>query len=394
MQVFVFLGPESCEPAFVWRQRLRTTAVWHWSLAQGQIRTLRLLTSPQNPPHENFDPVRGGHMLQLVLFVALLGICVTLSVLLAWQRQAREGESVRLWRLGHKQGQAEAQAAYAQQAQRVAAYEQLLRGHAGGVGRRLADAREVAELIHRHAPGLLKEASGLAQLLHGNDEFLGRLLEAYVAADQDVGGTQLRAAVRKPAGIYADIFEAAGQPAPGAMVGKFFELALDAGLIVIRASGQQGGFGRVVLARRDLERFFNDLEAKPRSLLGDQTAGIACRGLYRVDVSDDARMGQLLIEVVEPSKGRLYLGNPQQENEPLRELKSLKRAIRRMLEDEAKSGIRLAAQQRARILRRDALLGHVPEDGLCAKCEGDVTMRLRLGDKPTGCPLCGAHWSG
>lgn len=332
-------------------------------------------------------------MLQLVLYLALLGLCFTLSFLLVWQRQAKASASAQSWRLGHRQGQAEAQAAHTQQVQRITAYEQLLHGHLGGVGKRLADAREVAELIHRHAPGLLKEANGLAHLLHGNDDFLSRLLDAYVAADQDSGGMQLRAAVRKPAGIYADVFEAAGVPPPGAVVGKYFELTLEAGLIVIRATGQQGSFGRLRLARRDLERFFNDLAAKPRSLVEDHEAGVTCRGLYRVDLNGDARLGQLAIEVVAPSQGRLYLGNPQQEQEPLRELKSFKRASRKLLEEEARSTARQTASQRARILRRDALLGHVPEDGLCVKCEGDVTMRLRLGDKPTACPLCAAPWA-
>lgn len=332
-------------------------------------------------------------MLLLVLFATLLGLCFTLFVLLVWQRQATVSASAHSWQLGHKQGKEEAKSAFSQQTQRIAAYEQVLRGHLGGVGKRLADTREMAELIHSRAPGLLKEADGLAHLLHGNDDFLGRLLDAYIAADQDQGGAQLRAAVRKPAGIYADVFDAAGKPAPGAVVGKFFELTLEAGLIVIRATGLQGGSGRLSLARRDLERFFNDLAAKPRSLLEENMAAVTCRGLYRVDLNGDTRLGQLLVEVIAPSKGRLYLGNPEQENEPLRELKSLKRASLRLLEDELKSTSRQGAKQRARVLRRDALLGHVPEDGLCVKCEGDVTMRLRLGDKPTGCPLCGAHWA-
>jgi hypothetical protein len=149
----------------------------------------------------------------------------------------------------------------------------------------------------------------------------------------------------------------------------------------------------ISLARRDLERFFNDLAAKPRSLGEERAAAVTCRGLYRVDVNGDARLGQLLIEVTSPSQGRLYLGDPLQELEPLRELKSFRRSSQRLLEDEARSTFRRGAAQRARILRRDALLGHVPEDGLCAKCEGDVTMRLRLGDKPSGCPLCGTSWS-
>ncbi len=332
-------------------------------------------------------------MSQIVLYAALLGLCLLLSLILVWQRQAKASASAQAWQLGHKQGQTDAKALYAQQVQRIAAYEQLLRGHLGGVGKRVADTRELAELIHRHAPGLLKEVKGLAHLLHGNDDFLNKLLDTYVAAEQDTGGAQLRAAASKPAGVYADVFEAAGVSAPGAVVGKYFELALEAGLIVIRATGHQGGSGKLSLARRDLERFFNDLAAKPRSLGEDRAAAVTCRGLYRVDVNGEAQMGQLLIEVVAPSKGQLYLGAPQLEQEPLRELKSFKRASQRLLDDEAKSTARLAATQRAKVLRRDALRGHVPEDGLCVKCEGDVTMRLRLGDKPTGCPLCGAQWS-
>ena len=66
---------------------------------------------------------------------------------------------------------------------------------------------------------------------------------------------------------------------------------------------------------------------------------------------------------------------------------------RKHLQAAISPALRKAAAQRARILRRDALLGHVPDDGLCAACEGDVTMRLRLGDKPMGCPLCGTPWS-
>ena len=332
-------------------------------------------------------------MSQIILFVGLLGVCFTLTVLLVWQRQARVSARAHSWQLGHKQGQTDAKAIYAQQMQRVTAYEQLLRGHLGGVGKRVADTREVAELIHRHAPGLLKEADGLAHLLHGNDDFLNRLLDAYVAADQDTGGMQLRAAVSKPAGIYTDVFETAGVPAPGAVVGKYFELALEAGLIVIRGTGLQGTFGKISLARRDLERFFNDLAAKPRSLGEERQAAVTCRGLYRVDIRDEARMGQLLVEVITPSSGRLFLGDPLLEQEPLRELKSLRRASQRLLDDEARSTTRKAATQRARVLRRDALLGHVPEDGLCVKCEGDVTMRLRPGGKATGCPLCGTQWS-
>jgi len=204
---------------------------------------------------------------------------------------------------------------------------------------------------------------------------------------------QLRAAARKPAGVYADVFEAAGVPSPGSVSGKYFGLALEAGLLVIRATGQQGTQGKLTLARRDMERFFNDLAAKPRSLGEEHAAAVTCRGLYRVDINGHERLGQLLVEVIAPSSGRLYLGDPAQEQEPLRELKSFKRASQRLLEDEARATTRRAATQRARILRRDALLGHVPEDGLCVKCEGDVTMRLRLGDKPQGCPLCGTQWS-
>ncbi|MBV8501300.1 MAG: hypothetical protein JO006_06255 [Paucibacter sp.] len=332
-------------------------------------------------------------MSPVIVYAALLGLCFALSLLLFWQRQAKASASAQSWQRGHQQGLAEAKAVYTQQAQRITAYEQLLRAHLGGVGKRLADTREVAELIHRHAPGLLKEADGLAQLLHGNDDFLNRLFDAYVAADQDTGGMQARAAARRPAGVYADVFEAAGVAAPGAVVGKYFELALEAGLIMIRATGQQGCSGKLSLARRDLERFFNDLAAKPRSLREEQVAAVPCRGLYRVDLDGDARIGQLLVEVPAPSQGRLYLGDPLQEQEPLRELKSFRRSSQRLLEDEARSTTRRAATQRARVLRREALLGHVPEDGLCVKCEGDVTMRLRLGDKPKSCPLCGAHWS-
>ncbi|XHS78140.1 hypothetical protein ACFJGW_20820 [Burkholderiaceae bacterium UC74_6] len=332
-------------------------------------------------------------MSPVIMYGILLGLCLTLSLALVWQRQAKTTAKATSWQLGHKQGQADAKAAYTQQMQRITAYEQLLRGHQGGVGKRLADTREIAELIHRHAPGLLKEAEGLAHLLHGNDDFLVRLLDAYVASDQDTGGMQSRAAARKPAGVYADVFETAGVPAPGAIVGKYFELALEAGLLVIRATGQQGTQGKLSLARRDMERFFNDLAAKPRSLGEERAAAVTCRGLYRVDVNGDPRLGQLLVEVIAPSGGRLYLGDALQEQEALRELKSFKRSGQRLLEDEARTNTRRAAAQRARILRREALLGHVPEDGLCVKCEGDVTMRLRLGDKPQGCPLCGTQWS-
>jgi len=332
-------------------------------------------------------------MSPVVVYAVLLGLCLTLSLMLVWQRQAKTTAKTQSWQLGHKQGQAEAKAVYTQHLQRITLYEQLLRGHQGGVGKRLADTREIAELIHRHAPGLLKEAEGLAHLLHGNDDFLSRLLDAYVAADQDTGGMQVRAAARKPAGVYADVFEAAGVPAPGTVVGKYFELSLEAGLLVIRATGLQGTQGKLSLARRDQERFFNDLAAKPRSLGEERAAAMTCRGLYRVDINGDPRLGQLLVEVIAPSSGRLYLGDVQLEEEPLRELKSFKRSSQRLLEDEARGTTRRNAAQRARILRRDALLGHLPEDGLCVKCEGDVTMRLRLGDKPQGCPLCGTQWS-
>ncbi|MFG6458946.1 hypothetical protein [Roseateles sp. BYS96W] len=332
-------------------------------------------------------------MFSIVVYALLLGLCFTLFVLLMWQREAKSSTRAHSWRLGHEQGRAQAKAAYAQQVQRITAYEQLLQGHLGGVGKRLADTREVAELIQRHAPGLLKEADGLAHLLHGNDEFLSQLLNVYVAADQDAANAQLRAAARRPAGVYADVFEAAGVAAPGSIVGKHFGLALEAGLLVIRATGQHGGSGKITLARRDLERFFNDLAAKPRSLGEELAAAVTCRGLYRVDMHGDARLGQLVVEVAAPSSGRLYLGAPQQEEEPLRELKSLKRASLRLLEDEAKSTTRRTAAQRARILRRDALLEHLPESGLCGSCEGDVTMRLRLGDKPMCCPLCGTRWA-
>ena len=331
-------------------------------------------------------------MLEVAIYAALLLLCCVLALLLVLQRQSKANARAQAWRLGHEQGQAQAKALYAQQVARMSAYEQLLRGQSGGVGKQLADTREVAELIHRQAPALLRESNGLAQLLHGHDEFLGQLLDAYLAADQD-GGAQARAAARQPAGIYADVFEAAGLPAPGAVVGKFFVLALEAGILVIRTTGKQGCFGRLRLARRDLERFFNDLATKPRSLADERESGVACRGLYRVDLSDDTRHGQLVIEAAAPSSGHLYFGHPELEQEPLRELKSLKRAALKLLEDEARSPGRKAAAQRARILRRDALLGHVPDDGLCAACEGDVTMRLRLGDKPMGCPLCGTPWS-
>lgn len=332
-------------------------------------------------------------MLEIAVYAALLMLCSLLALLLVLQRQSKADANAQSWRLGHEQGQAQAKARYAQQAARMAAYEQVLHGQQGGVGKQLADTRELAELIQREAPGLLRESQGLAPLLHGHADFLGQLLDAYVTAEQDTGGAQARAAARKPGGIYADVFETAGLPAPGAVIGKYFVIALEAGIVVIRATGQQGCFGRLRLARRDLERFFNDLAAKPRSLAEEHAAAVTCRGLYRADVNDDARKGQLVIEVTPPSSGHLYFGSPALEQEPLRELRSLKRSTLKLLEDEAASKTRRTAAQRARILRRDALLGHVPEDGLCAKCEGDVTLRLRLGDKPTGCPLCGTPWS-
>lgn len=328
-----------------------------------------------------------------IAVAVLLILCCVLLALLLLQRQARQGAAPHSWKLGHAHGQAEAKASYAQQAQRLDAYEQVLRGHLGGVGKHLADTREVAELIRRRAPGLLKESSGLAPLLQGHDDFLSQLLNVYVAAEQDSNDAQARAAARWPAGMYADLFEAAGVPAPGSVVGKHFATALEAGIVVIRGTGQQGCGGKVHLARRDVERFFNDLAAKPRSLAASPPGEVTRRGLYRVDVPNDERQGQLVIEVAPPSSGRLHLGNPASDADALHELRTLKRTAHKLLEDEAKSPTRAAAAQRARILRRDALLGHIPEDGLCPACEGDATLRLRLGDKPTACPLCGAKWS-
>lgn len=332
-------------------------------------------------------------MIEIAAIAVLLIICCALLLVLLLQRHAKDSATTRSWQLGHEHGQAQAKATYAEQRKRITAYEQLLRGHLGGVGKHLADTREVAELIRGHAPGLLKESSGLAQLLHGHDDFLNQLLDVYVTAEQDTNGAQSRSAARLPAGIYADVFEAAGVPAPGSVVGKFFAMALEAGIVVIRGTGQRGCVGKINLARRDLERFFNDLAAKPRSLADDREAAAICRGLYRVDLDEDPRHGQLVVEVASPSSGRLHLGNPELELETLHELRMLKRAAQKLLEDEAKSPTRRGAAQRARILRRDALLGHVPDSGLCAACEGDVTMRLKLGDKPTGCPLCGTPWS-
>jgi hypothetical protein len=332
-------------------------------------------------------------MAEMAAIAVLLILCCALSVALLLQRQAKDNATARAWKLGHEHAQTQAKANNAQQTQRINAYEQLLRGHQGGVGKHLADTREVAELIRNRAPGLLKETDGLARLLHGHDDFLGQLLDVYVAAEQDANGAQARAAARWPAGIYADLFEAAGVPAPGTAVGKHFAVTLEAGILVIRGNGLHGCAGKIRLARRDLERFFNDLAAKPRSLAGDREAGVPLRGLYRIDIQAEPREGQLVIEVATPSNGRIHLGHPESEMERLHELKTLKRTAQKLLEDEAKSPTRKAAAQRARILRRDALLGHVPEDGLCPTCDGDVTMRLKLGDKPTGCPLCGTPWS-
>lgn len=332
-------------------------------------------------------------MVEIAAIAVLLIVCCVLALVLLMQRQAKDNATTSAWRQGHEHGVSQGKAAAAQITQRLAGYEQLLRGHQGGVGKHLADTREVAELIRRHAPGLLKESSGLPHLLHAHDDFLSHLLDAYVAAEQDVNGAQARAAARLPAGVHADVFEAAGAVPPGAVVAKFFVIALEAGIVVIRGTGRHGCIGKINLSRRDLERFFNDLAAKPRSLAEDREAGVACRGLYRSDIQSDARNGQLVIEAASPSKGHLHLGNPELEMEALHELKMLKRATQKLLEDEAKGPTRKAAAQRARILRRDALLGHVPEDGLCPACDGDVTMRLKLGDKPTGCPLCGTPWS-
>ncbi|RZJ07322.1 MAG: hypothetical protein EOP39_16705 [Rubrivivax sp.] len=332
-------------------------------------------------------------MVEIAAIAVLLLVCFALLLVLLSQRQAKEHATTHAWKLGHAHAQAQAKTAVAQQAQRLHAYEQLLRGHQGGVGKQLADAREVAELIRSRAPGLLKETDGLARLLHGHDDFVAHLLDIYIAAEQDANGAQARAAARWPAGIYADVFEAAGVPAPGAAVGKYFAITLEAGIVVIRSNGLQGCVGKINLARRDLERFFNDLAAKPRGLADDRAAGVASRGLYLVDIPDDARLGQLTIEVASPSSGRIHLGNPERAQEVLHELRSLKRAALKLLEDEAKGTTRKGAAPRARILRRDALLGHVPDDGLCPACEGDVTMRLKLGDKPTACPLCGTPWS-
>jgi hypothetical protein len=332
-------------------------------------------------------------LVEIVIFAVLLLICCVLALLLIVQRHAKANESANAWRAGHEQGLALGKAASAQLVQRVRAYEQLLSGHQGGVGRHLADTRELADLIRRLAPGLLKESSGLAQQLQGNDDFLSQLLDAYVAAELDANGAQSRAAARWPAGIYADIFEAAGQPAPGAVKGKYVVISLEAGIVVIRGTALHGCVGKIKLARRDLERFFNDLSAPPRSLADDVAGGLVCRGLYRVDVKESPQQGQLVIEVNSPSSGRLHLGDPPTELDALQELRMLKRPVQKLLEDEANSPARKAAAARARILRRDALLGHVPEDGLCPACEGDVTMRLRLGDKPTCCPLCSTPWS-
>ena len=329
-----------------------------------------------------------------------IGIVVVVSVLAAMamlvagirHRHAAEAIGPRHWRAGQIAGREQAEAAFADQRERLAQYERLLRSAAGGVGRRIEETRAAAHAIQKHGPELFSNVENLGRWLKGTDDFLLELLDVYAEADQDTNNSQSRLAVQRPASIYQSVFDGANIVPAGAATSTRFSVSIESGRVSIRSLGTNGAGGKVVISPRSLTRFFNDVAARPRSLSDERESGQPSSGIYRVDLPGDPRKGQLVIETVGPNSGSLFLGDPKFEHEQVAELRTLAATCQRLLGQSASPSARRATARRAQILRRDAHMGEVPANGLCPNCDGDVTTHLKLGDHPTECPLCAASW--
>ena len=298
------------------------------------------------------------------------------------------------WKRGHAAGRDEAIKAHQRRENLLRDYELVLRSTAGGIGKRVADTREIALAIQQHAPQLYKDVEGLAYSLSASDEFLVKLLSLYGESDQDASQIQARLGMTYPQSTYTDIFDTAGLRAPGASVSRHFAVTAEAGQVVIRSLGKQGVSGKVTLGQNALKRFFNDLAAKPRGLDGASSEAWTSAGLFRVDTPKDPNSGQLMATTLRATGGRLYLGLPDREDDVLSDLRHLKNSCMQALTAASTQEERRATLQRSRALRRDALHSKLPENGLCKRCEGDVTAKLRLTDQASACPLCGEAFDG
>jgi len=329
----------------------------------------------------------------MLVAIALTCVIVVLAFILLWQRQSAAAAQSDRWRSGYDAGRKHANAEYIALEKRSAAYESLIGNARGGVGKCISDLREALEALQAGGPLVTRNGQmSPLHLINGVDQFLAGILRAYAGDERDAKDAQMRLALRRPIGIYAQIADQAGCSKPGAVVGQNFTVAMAAGRIVIRSTGRNGGAGRILLARRDMTRFFNDALGKPRSWLADRNGGLVCRGFYRVDIKGDANFGQMVMVAATPSAGQLYLGSVDHENDQLLELRSLQKICQRLMDESASPAALRDTAERARVLRRGAPASRIPESGLCPTCDGDVTVMLRLGEGPANCPICAAQW--
>ncbi|MBV8122722.1 MAG: hypothetical protein JO369_04225 [Paucibacter sp.] len=325
----------------------------------------------------------------------LLGLCALALFFALWQRQAAQELGKGRWAAGFEVGRKQANAAYLALERRDAAYERLIGDPRSGIGKRIAQVREAAETVPRGPAGDATEAGpGPLHLLHDIDAFLTALLDIYIEEERDANNAQMRSALARSATVFAEVADRIGVAQPGAVVGKNFSIGMSGGRVSIRSTGRHGAAGQIKLAKGDVARFFNDAVGKPRSLMSDKNAGLVCKGFYRVDVKGDPRFGQLTLVAAPPSTGSIYLGLVDQEDDQLMELRSLRRICDRLFQEASTPVALKSAERRARILRRGTLHSTIPDSGRCPSCESDVTTQLKMGDKPTACPICAASWAG
>ena len=333
-------------------------------------------------------------MVSVLVPLGLLVIVGVLIFLLLWQRQSAAAAQSAQWRNGYEAARKQANAAYVALERRSAAYETLIGDSRAGVGKCLADVREATEALRAGEP--LAGGKGQPSPLHSMyfvDRFLARLLKAYAEDERDARDAQMRLALRRPHGVYAQIADQASALQPEAVVGVFFSVSMLAGRVCIRSTGKHDGSGRVLLARRDVARFFNDAVGQPRGWLADKNGGLVSRGCYRVDIKGDPRFGQMAMVAASPSSGELYLGRAEKENDQLIELRSLRKICERLLDEFSGQESLREISERARVLKRGAPANKIPAGGLCPNCDGDVTAVLSLGDAPANCPICSLAWS-
>lgn len=304
-----------------------------------------------------------------------------------WSGQNEAEAKARAWKAGHQAGAAETAKERARLEKRLRDHELLLRDASGGVGQRVAEVREIAMTILKHAPGLYRQADGLLQRLGATDEFLLQLLSLSLEDEDTRDMKQVRRAMFFPRRIFADIIDAAHVSPPNGVSSQHFSVALEFGCVAIRSARKHGASGKILLGRQDFVRFFNDLPAPPRGLDGARSADWSFAGLFRVDTRNDPKAGQLMVTSRNRHAGRLFLGQPEHEASVLADLRNLRTACQQALEKASVPATR-ATRYFVRALQERAHDASIPESGVCPHCACDLTAFLRPGDPAQHCPVC------